>query len=239
MKNNKTLVVAHRGAKGLVQFENSIQAFNKAVEVGSEIIETDIRKTKDNYIIINHDPTIKGLLIKDHTYEELNKVTEEMGFHLLTLDEALGLYKDLITFDIELKEVGYEQEILDTIFKHLKVDEFYLRSFHDQAIKNVKTLCKDVYCYLLVGRGNISFKERLTEIFPYKRMKKCHADGISPLYKIMKCGFVKRMHFRNIKVSAWTVNDEKLMRKLCKKGVDSIVTNYPDLCLKVRNQLQK
>jgi glycerophosphoryl diester phosphodiesterase len=70
-------------------------------------------------------------------------------------------------------------------------------------------------------------------------MKKCHADGISPLYKIMKCGFVKRMHFRNIKVSVWTVNDEKLMQKLCKKGVDSIVTNYPDLCLKVRNQLQK
>ena len=70
-------------------------------------------------------------------------------------------------------------------------------------------------------------------------MKKCLADGISPLYKIMRFGFVKRMHSRNINISVWTVNDELLMKKLCKKHVDSIVTNYPDLCLKVRNSLKK
>lgn len=239
MKNKKTLVVAHRGAKGLVQFENSFESFQKAVEVGSDIIETDIRKTKDNYIIINHDPTINGLLIKDHTYEELDKVSLEIGFHLLTLDEALSIFKNKITFDIELKEVGYEQEILDIIFKHLNKDQFFLRSFHDQAILNVKNICPEVYCYLLVGRGNITFKERLTEIFPHRRMKKCKADGISPLYKIMKFGFIKRMHFRNILVSTWTVNSEELMKKLIKKGVDNIVTNYPDICLKVRNELKK
>lgn len=239
MKKRETLVVAHRGAKGLVQFENSIQSFDKAIEVGSEIIETDIRKTNDDIIVVNHDPSIKGLVIKDHTYDELNQVCEEIGFHLLTLDEMLSKYHDKITFDIELKEVGYEKDILDIIFKYLKPDQFYLRSFHDQAIKNAKTICPDVYCYLLVGRGNITFRERLTEIFPYKRMKKCLADGISPLHKIMRCGFVKRMHARNIKISVWTVNDEKLMKKLIKKHVDSVVTNYPDLCLKVRNELKK
>lgn len=239
MKKRETLIVAHRGAKGLVQHENSIEAFDKAVEVNSEIIETDIRITKDGVIVINHDPSIKGVIIKDHTYEEMDKVSLEVGFHLLTLDEALSMYKDKITFDIELKEVGYEQQVLDIILKHLNVDQFFLRSFHDQAIKNVKSINPHVYCYLLVGRGNISFKERLTEIFPNRRMKKCHADGISPLHKIMILGFTKRMHLRNRKVSVWTVNDENLMKKLVKKHVDSIVTNYPDVALKVRNSLKK
>lgn len=239
MKKRETLIVAHRGAKGLVKHENSIEAFDKAIEVGSDIIETDIRKTLDNVIIINHDPTINGLVIKDHTYEEMNQASESVGFHLLTLDEALSMYKGKITFDIELKEVGYEQEILDIILKHLKVDEFFLRSFHDQAILNVKNINPHIYCYLLVGRGNIKFRERLTEIFPHRRMKKCKADGISPLHKIMILGFIKRMHLRNVKISVWTVNDEELMKKLLKKHVDSIVTNYPDKALKMRNTLKK
>ena len=239
MKNRETLIVAHRGAKGLVKFENSIEAFDKAIEVNSDIIETDIRKTKDNVIIINHDPSIQGLVIKDHSYSELNDVCENLGYHLLTLDEALSMYKGKITFDIELKEIGYEQEILDIILKHLKENEFYLRSFHDQAILNVKTINPNIYCYLLVGRGNISFKERLSEIYPHRRMKKCKADGISPLHKIMILGFVKRMHARGIKISVWTVNDQDLMKKLLKKRVDSIVTNYPDIALKMRNSMKK
>lgn len=239
MKNMKTLIVAHRGAKGLVKIENSIESFDKAIEVNSDIIETDIRKTKDNIIIINHDPTINNMLIKEHTYSELKEVCDNLGYHLLTLDEAMQIYHDKITFDIELKEVGYEQEILDIVLKYLKPSEFFVRSFHDEAILNIKTLCPEVYAYLLVGRGNITKKERLSEIFPRKRMKKCKADGISPLYKIMIFGFVKRMHMHNIKVSTWTVNDEELMKKLIKMRVDSIVTNYPDLALKLRNELKK
>ena len=117
MQKRETLVVAHRGAKGLVQFENSIQSFDKAIEVGSEIIETDIRKTNDDIIVVNHDPSIKGLVIKDHTYDELNQVCEEIGFHLLTLDEMLSKYHDKITFDIELKEVGYDHlHCMEVIF---------------------------------------------------------------------------------------------------------------------------
>ena len=70
-------------------------------------------------------------------------------------------------------------------------------------------------------------------------MKKCKADGISPLHKIMILGFVKRMHARGIKISVWTVNDQDLMKKLLKKRVDSIVTNYPDIALKMRNSMKK
>lgn len=239
MKKNKTLVVAHRGAKGLVKIENSIEAFDKAIEVGSDLIELDVRRTSDNVIIINHDPTINGLVIKDHTYQELKDTCNSLGYHLLTLDETISKYGKLITLDIEIKEVGYEKDILDIIFKYLSPSEFYIRSFYDQAILNVKNICSDVYCYLLVGRGKITFRERLTEIFPKRRMKKCKADGISPLHKIMILGYTTRMHLRGVKVSVWTVNDEEIMRKLIKKGADYIVTNYPDLALKVRNELQK
>ena len=88
--------------------------------IGCDGIECDVRKTKDDILIINHNPNIGELIIKDHTYEELNNYTTSLGYALPTLIETLKLVKDKILIDIELKEVGYEEKIVDEILSILK-----------------------------------------------------------------------------------------------------------------------
>ncbi|MBO7078809.1 MAG: glycerophosphodiester phosphodiesterase, partial [Bacilli bacterium] len=82
MKKIETKIVGHRGASGLVEHENTIEAFQKAIEIGCYAIECDIRKTKDDILVINHDPFIKDLVIEKHSYQELNDYTMSLGYHL-------------------------------------------------------------------------------------------------------------------------------------------------------------
>ena len=234
---SKPIITAHRGASGLVERENSLEAFEKSIEVDSDNIECDIRRTKDNIIIINHNPDVEGMIIKDHTLDEINEATLKQGYKLPTLKEALKLIKGRIIIDIEIKEEGYEEEFLKETLSILNEDEFYIRSFFDNSIKKIKELNPKIVCTLLLGLENVKYGifSRGNEFFPYKRVKRCKCDNVSPHYLLIQLFFCKRMHRHGVKVFAWTVNDEELMKKELKKGVDGLVTNYPDLAKKVVN----
>ena len=228
----KQIVVAHRGAKGLVPFENTIEAFAKAIEVNADCIEIDIRKTKDNIIAVYHDKDIDGVLLADLTYNQLLGIAKEKGYHIPTLEETVLFVKGKILLDVEFKEVGYEKEVIDIILKHLKYDEFFIRSFNDETILAVKNYDKKVLSSLLLGKDKPKnvLRVRLSELFPYLRLKRCKADFVSPHYRLLKFGYVTRMKIMNYPISVWTVDDRKLMEKLYhKKKVWSMVTNYPNI----------
>lgn len=233
------LVTAHRGASGLVKHENTIEAFEKAMEYPCFSIECDVRKTKDGIIIINHNPDIEGLLIKDYTYEELCAKTKENGYVQPTLEEALECVKGKMLIDIEIKEEGYEEELVNIILKHLTPEQFWIRSFYDDAIKKVKEVNNNITTVLLIGKSKLTKKERLSEIFPRKRIKYTKCDHISPYHKLLIWGFSWRMHLRKVKVLVWTLNNEEIMKKAIKKGADCLITNYPDMALELVNNLKK
>jgi len=231
---NRIIVEAHRGASGYAH-ENTIEAFEKAVELKSNAIELDIRKTKDKKIIVTHDPTYKGINISDWNYSELIQSTKEEGFEIPLLLDVLKIYKGRILLDIEIKEEDYEEEIVNLILSVLDVNEFYIRSFSEKTIKKVKEINKDIYTILLIGAQYPKYGifSRFGEIFPKAKIKRSNCDAVSPHYRLLLLGFVKRMHKKNQKVYAWTVNDEEIMKKVTKKKVDGIVTNYPDVALKI------
>ena len=222
----KTKIFAHRGASGLVKYENTIDAFNKAIEVNSDGIELDVRKTKDNVIVVNHNPDISGLIIKDHTYQELLTKTLSIGYKLATLEETLIFCQNKIFLDIEVKEPGFEQELITLVMKYLKYDQFYIRSFIESVIIKTKEIDKSIKTVLLISPKNSS--DIWCNIFPNKKIKRTSCDIISPHRKLVRLGFIKRMHRKNILVSIWTVNDEQDMKKFIKKKADFIITNYPD-----------
>jgi len=234
-----TLVFGHRGASGLVKVENTIDAFKKAKEVGADGIETDIRRTKDGVIIINHNPTIDNLVIKDSSLKELQDKAHELGYELCTLEDGLKYCKDTIFMDIEFKEDGYEKQALDLILKYLPLDQFYCRSFNMNCLRNIHNLHPEIFTILLVGNEHAGFIERFNEVFPKKLLKYTFAKGISPYTKEVILGYPTRMRNRNVYLSIWTVNDEDDMRRLINKSVDCIVTNYPDKALKIRKEIEE
>ena len=166
-KAYKPLIEAHRGASGY-EVDNTIKAFDKAIELNSDTIELDIRKTKDNHIIVFHDPTFKGKLIIDYTYDELLSSSLESGFKVPLLTDVLIKYKSKILLDIEIKEEGYEEEIINLILSILDINEFYIRSFSESTINKVKSINKDIYSILLIGAEfpKYGIFSRFGEIFP-------------------------------------------------------------------------
>lgn len=237
MKYYKQIIEAHRGSSGY-EYQNTIPAFDKALEQKADAIELDIRKTKDGKIIVVHDPDYKGLKTKEATYEELLEKTKTDGFIMPLLEDVLRKYKGKILLDIEIKEEGYTKEILDLILSVLTYREFQIRSFSEKVCKEVKTLDKNVFVILLIGsaKPKYGFLTRLAELFPLAKVIRSHCDAVSPHYLLVRLGYVNRLHLIGKPVFVWTVNEEEIMKKMLRNKVDGIVTNYPDIALRLQEE---
>lgn len=237
MKLDKQLIIAHRGASGLVEHENTITSFEKAYQVGADSVELDIRKTKDDVIVVVHNPDYKDKLIKDYTYSELVDATSKEGFIMPTLIEALKYCHNKIFLDIEIKESGYEEEIVETILSVLNTSEFFIRSFLKESLRKVKKINKNIKTVLLLGVEfpKYGFLTRIFELFPLFKVLKSKCDMVSPHYLLVRFGFHFRMRLIGKPVLVWTVNDENIMEKLLNKvKVEGIITNFPDKALDLR-----
>lgn len=244
MKFPKQIIQAHRGASGYA-YQNTIEAFDKALEMKADSIELDIRKTLDKKIIVVHDPLYNGKHINDWNYDELiletkkDKKNSDEGFVMPLFIDVLKRYKGKYIIDIEIKEEGYEQEIVDMILSVLDLNEFHIRSFSEKTIRTIKKINKKIFAILLIGAEfpKYGFLTRIAELFPLAKILRSKCDAVSPHYLLVRVCYVQRMHFLGKPVFVWTVNEEDIMRKMISKHVDGVVTNYPDIALRIQKEL--
>ncbi|NEN89491.1 MAG: glycerophosphodiester phosphodiesterase [Okeania sp. SIO3H1] len=231
----KPLIIAHRGASGLVEFENTLASFEKAIELGVPMVEFDVRKTQDNLFVAFHDESIDGMNISDLSYQQLLDISRQKGFDVPLVEDVLKLCQGKIKLDIELKEVGYEFEIVNLVKKYLDYQDYVIKSFLDAAIIAVKQTDNQITTGLLLGvsKPKSLIATRLSEIFPEFRLFTTKADFVSPNYQLIKFGFVWRMRLINQNIYVWTINDEQLMVKTVKQGAFALITDRPDLALKL------
>ncbi len=234
-----SLIFAHRGASKLVKFENTIEAFDKAFEIGALGIEFDVRKTKDNIFVCCHDDKIEGKYIKNLTYSELIKISKNIGFEIPIIEDILKKYKNKLFFDIELKERKYEKDIIKVIKKHLTYDEYVITSFNDSTIKKVKNLDKNIQAGLLLDYNLKNPIKKMLNIFPELRILYSKADFVAPHYKLVDFFFKLRMDILKKDLYVWTVNEEIDIKKLLEKNVKSIITDYPDIAINIKNKYFK
>ncbi len=222
-------VIAHRGASGLVDVENTLEAFEKAVEIKADMVEFDVRKTKDNVLVVFHDKNFQDVPIGWLTYEEMEKRANAQGFHVPLLKEVLKLLAGRIYLDIEVKEHGFEKRLVNMLHKYLKTETYSVKSFDDRVVYKVKELDPNIKTGLLLGMEKATVKRRINELFPERRLKACHADFVSPNYQLLHFGFIQRMHLKQYEIYVWTVNEAKLIDKLLKTSIEGIITDRPDI----------
>ena len=150
-ETKKVLVVAHRGDWRNAP-ENSLQAFQNCIAMGVDMIEIDLKMTKDNQLVIMHDNTIdrttdgKGK-VSDYTLAELRKFRLKNGlgrvtFHSIpTLEEVLELTKGKILINID-KGYDYFQEVYKLLVKTQTIDQVVIKSGY--AYEKVKAENGDV-----------------------------------------------------------------------------------------------
>ena len=101
-------IVAHRGASGQPGVENTLESFQKAIELGVDMVEFDVRKTKDNVLVVYHDKNFADQPVSWYTYEEMEKQAQIRGFHVPLFVEVLELCSGKVFMEIEIKETGFE-----------------------------------------------------------------------------------------------------------------------------------
>ena len=230
-----TLVIAHRGASSLAKHENTLEAFQIAIDLGANMAELDIRKTLDNKLIVFHNPSINDIPIGSLTYKELCDITIKEGYTVPLYIQVLRLCQNKIKLDIEIKEYGYEKSIVNLTKKYFDYKDYFMKSFIDKAVAKIKSIDSNITAGLLIGTTNHSLYNRLNEYYPVRRLRLCKADFVSPHYKFVTRDFIKRMHFHHYPVYSWTVNTPEIMAKLLSKKVDGIISDRPDIAIQLRN----
>jgi glycerophosphoryl diester phosphodiesterase len=215
------LKVGHRGARAY-EIENTLESFQKAIELGVNAIELDVQKSKDGKLIIIHDDNLKKVFSKDvfvnqATLKELKQSTENK---IPTLEEALKtIDRKVEKILIELKEVGYEKKVLEIVKKEKLKDRVIIISFHEQALSNVRKLDKEIETGLIYSK----YKN------PVDAALQLNAQYLVPLYRFTHTRDVEKAHKNNLKVIVWTINTKQEVKEYIAKGVDGIASDKPDI----------
>jgi glycerophosphoryl diester phosphodiesterase len=215
------LRIGHRGARAY-EVENTLLSFKKAIELGVNAIELDVRQSKDRELIVCHDDNLKkvfgiDLPINEATLKQLKQAT---GDRIPSLREALGFIgKKVEKILVELKETGHEKMVLDAIRKEKLEDRVIVVSFHEEALAAVRKLDKKIETGLIYTK----FKN------PVGAAVTLGASYLLPLYRFTHTKDVEKAHKNNLKVIVWTINTEEEAQAYVAKGVDGIATDRPDI----------
>ncbi len=223
--NGDFLVIAHRGAS-YYEPENTLRAFNKAVEYGSRIIEFDVRRTKDDKLVVIHDKTLdrttngKGL-VSSKTFDELRSLDAGKGEKIPLLEEVISNFKNKTKFVIELKEEGMEEQMLSLINNYSVKDDVFFVSFNENCLKKIRLLDSKV----LTG---------LITVFGYNLVNRaldCNCNAVATNHFFATEKKASKAHLYDLLYFCWTVNNRKKGDKLRKMGVDGIITDRPNIFL--------
>ena len=235
------IIIAHRGASAYAP-ENTLGSFEKAIQMGAMIIETDVHQTKDSVVVIMHDLSIdrttngKGL-IKDITSSDFKQLAiTSIGVEKQnppTLEEAIQLINGRSQLLIELKKgnsyyPNIEKHIVDLITKYNAQSWVHtIHSFDKEALVNVAKRDSSINLQKLIVFNLPLVSFNFDKHFSKDDFK--NWEGVNVYYKFCSKRVIKKLHKLGKTVYVWTVNNPRKARKLAKRGVDGIITNKPDI----------
>ncbi len=238
-------VIAHRGASFSAP-ENTIPAFNKAIEMKADMIELDVLPTRDNIPVVLHDKKLNRTTtgngpVARMLYRELQELDAGSWFDpaykntkIPSLETVLKLVKNKIALNIEIKgnpnrrgSQSFEKLILEMIDQYDMQDHIVISSFNCKAIRQVKNLAPGISTALL--NWKYSYGTRRV----YNFMQRCKADGLNLLARQMKRPLMDLLKNNHTPVWVYTLNSEAGMKSVIRKGATGIFTDRPDLLRKV------
>lgn len=221
------LVIGHRGAAGLKP-ENTIASLRAGMDANADVIEFDVRLTKDNVLILAHDfHTLrshkKPYLISTSTLNELRKRAAGTDQPIVTLEEALRECFGKVMLSIELKHKGCGAAALAVLKKFIKKesdwDLFFFSSFSPRELRRVRKITPKAHLALLQSFNPFLF-------IAFYRQLKLDAVGFHRLYiQDFALQIAKKA---DLLTYAYTVNRPAAAKRLAEQGIDAVVTDYPN-----------
>lgn len=213
------LRIGHRGACGYAE-ENTLASFEKAIELGVDMVELDVHLCKSGEVVVFHDFEIKGRKIHDMKLEELKVINEDIPL----LEEVLDLFDKRVDVNVELKEKGCEERVCDLIGRYVKEKSwkkelFLVSSFDLGALRKFRKFDEDVRLGVLCSDDFDSYLSFAKEISAY---------SIHVPVDLVSKARVEKAHAEGLKIFVWTVNEPEVIERMKNMEVDGIFSDFPD-----------
>ena len=231
---SKKMIAAHRGASAYVH-ENTLEAFRLAVEMGADMIELDVRQTADMQVVVFHDASIDNISIDSLTYDKMQSIAQRFGFSVPTLEETIKRFAQDISFDIELKDRSCAQKVLDMMsnYKALFHKTYYIvTSFDRDLIRSIHRKDSGVLTGMLFSEHE---SDELHSLMNESEQMCVHTDYLCLHRNLVSEEVLRKSH---LPIIIWTVdNKDEIKRLLLQENIFGVITNTPDVGVKVRNEI--
>jgi glycerophosphoryl diester phosphodiesterase len=232
---------AHRGSR-ILWPENTMVAFQGAVDLGYRYLETDVHVSRDGRVVIFHDHVLDRLTdgsgrFVDRDWFELRALDAAHGFGaeagfplrgrgigMPLLEEALTTFPDQM-FNLDLKQPAIAETVAAEVRRLGAEDRVMIGSFHDRRIRAFRRAAPEV----ATSAGPREVARALASRHPRGSADAYQVPERAGAVRVVSPRFVAAAHRSGKQVHVWTVNEPDDMRRLLELGVDGIVTDRPDL----------
>lgn len=230
------LRIAHRGAAG-TRPELTRPAFERALEIGVDMIELDVQLTRDERLVVLHDRELGRTLqgygpARERTLAELAGLDagawfalEYAGARVLSLDEVLDLTAGEAALNVEIKSPAADWEatarvLLELLAAKDRLHSTVISSFETGALRAVREHSEAARLGVLWHSAELDPMWLLAEALK--------ARSIHPLWSLVDAAVVEQAHNSGLEVIVWTVNEPETIAHLAGLGVDGIISDYPE-----------
>lgn len=243
-----TEIYAHRGNRAYFP-ENTLPAFQSAIDLKVDGIELDIHLTKDNQLVVIHDEKIdrttngKGF-VKDYTLSELKKLDagswfneQFIGVTIPTLEEVIELlnknnFTGMLNIEVKTDHIEYygiEAAVVELLHTSKRTFNYMYSSFNFDTIERLNFLDSQAEKAYILGTSD----KKVNFAVNHQKISTIHPKVDWVLTNLTKID----NHFP-LKIRSWTVNDENQMRILFRHKIAGFFTDYPKLALEIRKEME-
>jgi len=259
----RTLAIAHQGGRGLWP-ENTLLAFERALDLGVDVVEMDLRGTSDRHIVVHHDPSVERTtegagLVRELTLEEiraldagyrfeveadgtLTRPYRGRGLVVPTLLEVLDRFPES-RLNLEMKE--FDPELARALCATLRKNEFAERvlvaSFDDEPMAAFREACPEVATSATLREALVFYqldRLRLGSLYRSPAVAFQFPEYFGEIH-VIRPRLLEAARSFNVRIQVWTVNEDEDLARMLAMGVDGIVTDYPDRLLRLMGRLAR
>jgi glycerophosphoryl diester phosphodiesterase len=246
-----SMIAAHRGGAALWP-ENSLLAFRNALALGVDVLEFDLHLTRDGEVVVIHDPTLDRTTTASGAVR-VRPLAEVRSARLKTrdgtvTDEHVPTFADVLDLararSVEvLPEIkvgadgqpypGIEEKVLELLRSRNMLGRATIQAFQAATIRRLLVLQPGARTMFLASKRRLE-SERALPADAVRWAREVGATDLGMDFRVIDAAVVTAARVAKIRLSAWTVNDEPDIRRMLELGVDIVMSDRPDLALKMR-----
>lgn len=238
------LIMGHRGAKEIVP-ENTLTAFQLAIDAGVAAIELDVHLSKDGALVVMHDALLDRTTdghgaIRNFTLAELKTLNAAATFAgasqpIPTLQEVYDLVQGRVQINVEIKTAqdgtpypDLEAKLIDLVRRNKAASYTVLSSFHFPILATLQTLAPEIKRYAIVARDYFQTVDPAQPALVAADLMAKGFAWVAVNKNYLTKPLVDELHAHGFVVHTWVINAEAELWSFVEMGVDAITTDRPD-----------